>query len=48
MRLYLAAVLVAALAVPAVTLPSWAQQQPAKRNVVLFIADGLRPGVVND
>ena len=43
MRLFLAAVLVAAVAVPAV-----AQQQPAKRNVVLFVADGLRPGVITD
>jgi predicted AlkP superfamily pyrophosphatase or phosphodiesterase len=44
-RLLLAAALTA-LAVPAVTLPSWAQQKP--HNVVLFVADGLRPGMVND
>lgn len=43
MRLILTAV-VACLAVPALA------QQPAKRpnNVILFVADGLRPGVVNE
>ena len=49
MRLLIAAALLGVL-----TVPVFAQQQPAtppptpKRNVVLFIADGLRPGVVND
>src|SRR5882757_11255903 len=45
MRLLLAAALLGVLIVPAS-----AQQPPAtpKRNVVLFIADGLRPGTVND
>src|SRR5471032_3382196 len=45
MRLLLAAALLGVL-----TGPVFAQQQitPPKRNVVLFIADGLRAGVVND
>src|SRR5665213_1016263 len=45
MRLLLAAALMGALAVPA-----FAQQPPApgKRNVVLFVADGLRAGMVNE
>ena len=29
-------------------LPAWAQPAPPPRNVVLFVADGLRPGLVNE
>jgi hypothetical protein len=41
MRLLFAAALLASL-----TVPAFAQQRP--HNVVLFVADGLRPGMVND
>ena len=42
--LFVAAALLTASAVPAAA----QQQQPAEGNVVLFVADGLRPGMVND
>src|SRR5690242_16738154 len=38
--------LIAAAVVGSLALPAFAQTQP--RNVVLFVADGLRPGVVNE
>ena len=38
--------LFAAAALAALTVPAFAQQKP--HNVVLFVADGLRPGMVND
>ena len=49
MRLLLAAALLGVLTASA-SVPALAQQPPAaaKRNVVLFVADGLRAGVVND
>jgi arylsulfatase A-like enzyme len=49
MRLLLAAALLGVLTASA-SVPALAQQPPAaaRRNVVLFVADGLRAGVVND
>ncbi len=45
-RILLAAV-IAAVSVPALISSSWAQLQKP-HSVVLFVADGLRPGMVND
>src|SRR5882724_9873671 len=42
MRLLLTAALLGSLALPALA------QQPRPHNVVLFVADGLRPGTVNE
>jgi len=42
MRLLLTAALLGSLALPALA------QQPRPHNVVLFVADGLRPGMVNE
>jgi hypothetical protein len=39
--------LVAAAVLGSLALPAWGQQ-PRPHNVVLFVADGLRPGMVND
>lgn len=44
MRLPVLAALLATVVLP----PAWAQTAPPPHNVVLFIADGLRPGVVNE
>ncbi len=40
--------LFAAAALAALTVPAFGQQQQQPHNVVLFVADGLRPGMVND
>ncbi len=48
MRLLIAAALMGALAVPAFAQQPPAPQAPGKRNVVLFVADGLRAGMVNE
>ncbi len=47
MRLLVTAAVLGTLAVPAFALPGWAQQA-RPHNIVLFVADGLRPGMVND
>ncbi len=46
MRLIIAAALLGSLSLPAMTLPASAQARP--HNVVLFVADGLRHGMVNE